>query len=109
MARFITQIPTTKTPEQVNATVQEYMGLEGFSLTEHKGQMLWKKGNGFVSGPQYIFVVPLNNGMIQIEAFIKFAILPGVYAGEMGITGFFGAIPKGMLRTRVDNLVSILG
>lgn len=38
----------------------------------------------------------------MLEAWIKFAILPGVYVGEMGTKGFVGALPKQLLKERVD-------
>ncbi|MBR5285728.1 MAG: zinc ribbon domain-containing protein, partial [Clostridia bacterium] len=41
---------------------------------------------------------------IVVEAWIKFAVVPGVYAGEMGIDGVFGAVPKSMLSGRVRNV-----
>ena len=46
--------------------------------------------------------VQKNDGSYVLEAWIKFAILPGVYVGEMGTKGFVGALPKQLLKERVD-------
>ncbi|MDR3207430.1 MAG: hypothetical protein LBT60_03770, partial [Oscillospiraceae bacterium] len=69
----------------------------------YKGAKVWKKGVGILTAPQYLFVA-YGPDSLHIEAFIKYALLPGVYIGEMGITGFFGAAPKGILRSRVTQL-----
>jgi hypothetical protein len=56
-----------------------------------------------MTAPQYL-VIAYGPDFIHIEAFLRYPLLPGVYVGEMGLTGFFGALPKGLLRTRVTNL-----
>lgn len=73
-----------------------------------KDENVWKKGKGVLTGPQYIKLTPLNDGTYILEAWVKFAILPGVYVGEMGITGFFGAIPKSFLKARVEMIFQCL-
>ena len=39
---------------------------------------------GIAKGPSFIKVMA-GNGRIIVETWIKFAALPGVYAGELGI------------------------
>jgi hypothetical protein len=39
---------------------------------------------------------------------LKYPLLPGVYVGEMGITGIFGALPKKWLRDTVRKLEALL-
>lgn len=41
---------------------------------------------------------------VGVQAWIKFAILPGVYAGEMGLKGFWGIAIKKMLQARVNEM-----
>ena len=108
MARFVYQFPTTKTPDQAYALINQYMAAEGFSTAMYNGEPIWKKGVGFLAAPQYIRVFPTTNGTVNIEAFIKYAILPGVYVGEMGLDGFFGFAIKKVLRDRVNVLIQVL-
>ena len=104
MARYIHTFATNLTPEETAAVVQQFMQNVAFRYLPYKnGEMVWKKGNGFLAAPQYIKVTQLN-GQITVEAFLKIAILPGVFAGEMGLTGFFGFAIKETLRNRVTVL-----
>lgn len=61
-----------------------------------------KKGVGLLTAPQFLKLSVNNDGSYVLEAWIKFAILPGVYVGEMGTKGFVGALPKQLLKERVD-------
>jgi len=45
---------------------------------------------------------------VKLEAWIKFALLPGIYLGEIGIKGVMGAIPKRKLRHRVEEIEKII-
>lgn len=84
----------------VSSEIAKYLTNEGFSIVTHKGQQVWKKGMGILTAPQYIALFFSQNEVV-IEAFLRYAILPGVYVGEMGIDGVFGAIPKTALKGRV--------
>jgi len=108
MARFSYDFQTPYTPEQVNVFLNDFAEKEGFTFTSREGEQVLKKGSGWVSGPQFIKIL-FSPGAVHIEAWIKFAILPGVYVGEMGITGVFGAAIKAMLRPRVRNIIVGLG
>lgn len=61
-----------------------------------------EKGVGLLTAPQFLKLSVNNDGSYVLEAWIKFAILPGVYVGEMGTKGFVGALPKQLLKERVD-------
>lgn len=43
-----------------------------------------------------------------MEAWLKYVLLPGVYFGEMGVTGFYAIAVKKPLKKRVDTLAAIL-
>ena len=68
---------------------------------------MYKKGMGVATGPSFVKVMA-GNERIVVEAWIKFAALPGVYAGETGIDGVLGAIPKSFLKTRVQYVESLI-
>lgn len=107
MARFITDFQANRPDEQVRQVVMDYLGKEGFSYTTSKGEPVWKKGMGLMAAPQFV-KVECQNGRVHLEAWLKYALLPGVYVGEMGLKGFFGIAIKKMLKSRVDTLVQIL-
>ena len=84
--------------------IGDYLSAEGFKQETYKGVLAWRKGNGILTGPQYV-IISYGPDFVQVEAFLKFAILPGVYAGEMGANnGFVGAIPKSMLLRRISTI-----
>ena len=105
MARFVQHFTTPYSPQQVMDFVSSYMLKEGFTNKTVNGESCWQKGMGIMTGPQFLRVYQTNNGYV-IEAWIKFAVLPGVYAGEMGITGAAGAIPKSLLKSRVEAILN---
>lgn len=104
MARYIQQFSSPYSAQEVSNVFSSYMMSEGFELVDYKGEKVWKKGMGLMTAPQYIKLTALSDGTYLMEAWLKFAILPGVYAGEMGLKGFVGAIPKGFLNNRVNAL-----
>lgn len=103
MARYQNTMQTPGQSDFYAPTINQYMLSEGFTLTDYKGAMVWKKGMGLLTAPQY-FSIQYKDNLIYLEAFIRFAILPGVFVGEMGTKGFFGAIPKGLLKQRVSTV-----
>jgi len=108
MARFSYDFQTPYTPEQVNAFLNDFAQKEGFTFTSRDGEQVLKKGSGWVAAPQFIKVL-FSPGAVHIEAWLKYALLPGVYVGEMGLTGFFGFALKDVLKTRVKNIIAGLG
>ena len=101
MARYQYAMQTPGPAEFYAPAINQYMVNEGFKLIDYKGAKVWKKGVGMVTAPQY-FSIQYHDNVVYLEAFIRYALLPGVYVGEMGIDGFFGAWPKQMLKGRVD-------
>ena len=105
--RFVTNFMINRSEEFVWSVTQDFFAKEGFQLTEYKGERVWKKGNGWFTGPQFM-KVEYGNGQVHLEAWLKFAILPGVYCGEYGIDGARFFAVKAHLRTRVDALIRLL-
>ena len=88
---------------QLFADIHQYMLNEGYEYRNFEGENVYKKGKGFSLGPTFLKFMA-DQDRIVVEAWIKFAVVPGVYAGEMGIDGVFGAVPKSMLSGRVRNV-----
>ena len=103
MARYQNAIQTPGPARNYEPAISQYMQNEGFSIVDYKGQMVWKKGIGLATAPQF-FSIQYGDNVVCLEAFIRFPLLPGVYVGEMGISGFFGALPKSLLKQRVSTV-----
>ena len=100
MARYTNSIKTEENPDDLEADIEDYLKKNGFSLYEPK-ENVWKKGMGILTGPQFISF-EVKPGKLILEAWIKFALFPGVYVGEMGTEGFFAFIPKKQLKNNVE-------
>lgn len=107
MSRYVKELPVNKSPEQIQAIANQFFDKEGFKQVPYKGEQVWKKGMGIMVGPQYVTVKD-SSGMVRVEAWIKFALLPGVYLGELGLEGFVGAIPKSLLKGKISRLEQLL-
>lgn len=102
MARYRNQLPTRHPPDQVHRHLANYLTSQGFRLVDPQ-QNVWQKGMGLMLGPQFVRYES-HPGQLLLEAWIKFALLPGVYLGEMGIDGVFAFIPKKMLKGKVQEI-----
>ncbi|MBW2703941.1 MAG: hypothetical protein JRF33_24235 [Deltaproteobacteria bacterium] len=105
MSRYTNDIAITGSVDEAMEKATEYLTAEGFKLKE--GGTAWKKGMGLMLGPQFLQVDRREDGL-HLEAWIKFAILPGWYVGEMGLDGVFAIIPKRKLKKRVEALEELL-
>lgn len=107
MARYQADYATVRPDEWIRPIAEDFFKREGFVQTEYKGKLVWKKGSGWFAAPQYI-QLEYGQGRLHIEAFLRWVILPGVYGGEMGLSGFWGFAVKAMLQERVNNLIRLL-
>lgn len=103
MSRYVHDLETHKAKDEVTKITEEYLEKEGFKKTTYKGEECWKKGMGVLTGPQYVKVEPAE-GKVHIEGWIQFAVLPGVYVGEMDTSGALAIIPKRKLKGRIEEL-----
>ena len=107
MARFTAELPTGKPDDMVRFIADDFLLKEGFQQVTHKNEVVWKKGKGLMVAPQFI-KYQTRGGNVHLEAWLKYAILPGVYCGEMGLDGAMGFAVKKVLKDRVDALARLL-
>ncbi len=107
MARYQNSFVSSKSPEEIQQVLTKFCEMEGFKFVTYKGEQVYKKGSGIMTAPQFV-KVSVNGNQIFLEAWLKSALLPGVYVGEMGLDGFAAAVPKSMLKTRVERLLASL-
>jgi hypothetical protein len=106
MARYTNDIASKKSAAAIDKIVKEFMNSEGFRPWDREANT-WKKGQGIMAGPQLI-KVETSSGKVHIEAWIKFAWFPGVYAGELGLVGVRGFAVKAALRSKVKRLEELI-
>lgn len=106
MSRSMWDFQAGKPLADVNFIINDYLTKEGFRIVDYKGEKVWKKGSGWLTAPQYMGFKFLNGSTIHIEAWIRFALLPGVYLGDLALKGFFGFALKKYLLGRVNHLIN---
>lgn len=107
MARYIADFQTGKPDDMIRFITEDFFQKEGFTLVNFKGEAVWKKGSGLMTAPQFVKLSSVN-GTVHLEAWLKNAILPGVYVGELGLNGAYGWAIKKVLKDRVNTLTSLL-
>lgn len=107
MARYVNQLPLTKEPQILTQMIGNYLTKEGFVNKTYHGELVWQKGIGLAVAPQFIKFDFTENSVI-VEAWLKYAILPGVYLGEQNLKGIFGIAVKSILKTRVKSVETII-
>lgn len=107
MARYQKVLPTRRAPVELHHLLVNYLTGQGFRLVDQQ-QNLWQKGMGLLTGPQFIRFES-HPWQLRLEAWIKFAVLPGVYVGEWGIDGLFLIVLKKLLKSRVVEIERLAG
>lgn len=100
MARYVRDFQLSGTPEQMYAAVEQYLMNQGYTPAQVKGENVLKKGDGWVSGPT-CFKFSFYSGFMRMETWMMYAVLPGVFAGELGTEGFVGCAAKGPWKDRI--------
>ena len=104
MPRSVFRFTSPQPQQQVFDTFMSYFNSEGFAYHVEEGEQCLKKGVGVATAPQFVKINALD-GVYTLEAWIKFAVVPGAYVHDMDLKGFTGALPKSQLKTRVNNFL----
>jgi len=102
MSRYQNTISTDESADSLLDAISNYLTQEGFKQID-PAENIWKKGMGIMLGPQFVRF-EVRSGALNLEAWIKFALFPGLYVGEMGIDGMLAFVPKRMLKKRVADI-----
>jgi hypothetical protein len=81
---------------------------KGFEYVTFKGEQVWKKGKGFFTAPKLMKFNFIENNKLQIEAWIKTAILPGIYVGESDLDSNYGFLIKAELKSLIKKIYEML-
>lgn len=107
MARHIKEFQINAAPQAVHMVLNQYLQSEGYEYINYDGENVFKKGNGFLGNPTF-FKFAYSGNMVRMETWMKYAFFPGIYIGELSITGFVGCAVKGAWKERIDNVENIL-
>ncbi len=107
MPRYMRDFPMIGTPDQMYGMVRDYLFSEGYVETNVKGENVLKKGDGWVSGPT-CFKISFYGNFMRMESWMLYAVLPGVYGGEIGVDGFVGSATKGPWKKRIAHIEQML-
>jgi len=97
MARYTQDYMLLAAPEATWPEVQRYFTNKGFTYKDFEGEMVFQKGNGWLAAPTFAKVAYYSD-RIRVELWMKNAILPYLYVGEIGIEGFYGWAVKGKMK-----------
>lgn len=106
MGRYIQDYFYNGQIDGVMQSVDSYMQTAGFQPVLFDGENVYKKGNGFLTAPRF-FKISYVQGVIRVEAWMKYALLPGVYVGEMDLSGFAGSAVRKPLKDAVAYAESV--
>ena len=107
MARYTSDFRVEANQQEFFNRAHELLTGMGYKFVVHKGEEVFKKGSGWVSAPTF-FKITYSGTTVRIQAWMKTALLPGVYIGEQGIDGFYGWAVKEVLKGRVGQLEKML-
>lgn len=107
MARYIKDFQINTDFQSVYSAINQYLQREGYEYINYDGENVFKKGKGVMSGPSF-FKFSYSGNMVRMETWMKYALLPGVYVGELGVTGFAAAAVKGPWKNRIRQIEAIL-
>lgn len=108
MARFVQEYRLQGSPDACFQAVHQFLTREGFEYTVYEQEQVFQKGNGWVLAPTFLKVT-FAPDRVRLEAWIKMALMPGVFAGEYPIEGFYGCAAKGTMKNAVKTLDRVLG
>ncbi len=103
MARYVKDFPTCADAQAIHNDLYGYLTAEGYEYIQYDGENVFKKGQGFVSGPTF-FKFTYYENFVRMETWMKMAFLPGVYIGELELEGFVGSAGKGPWKKRVKQI-----
>lgn len=107
MARYIKDFQISVDPQTAHSAVDQYLQREGYEYINFDGENVFKKGNGIIANPTF-FKLSYSGNMVRMETWMKYALLPGVYVGELDTTGFVGSAVKGPWKNRIKNIENTL-
>lgn len=102
MSRYTYDLKLDKPADFVEFMMNDYLGKNGFSMSEWKQQPAYRAGDAMLEGYKYM-TWSYTNGVLHIEAWLK-----GTFGREMGLKGFAGCLQKKPFKKSLENLYTLL-
>lgn len=111
MSRYTNVLRTALSQQEAQGIISAYLESAGFKYRQEAQEMVWRKGVGWLAAPQFMKAEAATDGTVRIESWMaQFALLPGVYFGEMDPTqGVYGFAVKAFLKQNITELEGRLG
>lgn len=106
MARYIQDVILNQPEDFVAFMMNDYLQKNSFTLKTWNGAPAYVRGSflsAFFIEKYRIMTWSYNNGVLHLEA-----CLGGIFGGEMGLTGFYGAMIKNAYRKDIEQLIALL-
>lgn len=107
MPRYIKEYPRNSFSGNHYREICDYLTKNGFEQTTCEGERVFQRGTGAMVAPSFLKLT-YTPDKVRVEAWLKTAILPGVFVGEMGLTGFAGSAARGKLKKAVAYIDTLL-
>ena len=88
-------------PRPLMDAIGMFLTSEGYTYKIKNNEGFFQKGNGILMGPTFIKIQP-SQGQVMVQAWMKYALLPGVYFGEIDLASPIGFAVKEPLKNRVS-------
>lgn len=103
MARTTLTFNCTKPMENVDNTIANILTLSGYKKIDQKGEIVWKKGTGFLTAIQYIKIEYGDNTVIA-SGWIRAGASGIIESKEIALDGVAGSIPKKAVKKVLDKI-----
>ena len=107
MGRYTNIFSFNGDPRPLMDTIGKFLISEGYTYKVKNNEGFFQKGNGILTGPTFIKIQP-SQGQMMVQAWMKYALLPGVYFGEIDLASPIGYAVKGPLKNRVSYIENLI-
>lgn len=109
MARCIRKYNCPHNGEMIMSQINTYLVAQGYTYKNYDGEMVYHKGNGWLSNPRCFKVQRLDD-CITVEGWMKWSLLPFIAVGEIDYSenSFVGAIPRKQMQTDAAGIERIM-
>lgn len=109
MSRCIKKYNCQNNGEMIMSQINTYLIAQGYTYKNYDGEMVYHKGNGWLSNPRCFKIHRLDE-CITIEGWMKWSLLPFIAVGEIDYSenSFLGAIPRKLMQTDAAGIERII-
>lgn len=96
------ELPFTCDKEKAREVTVEFLQKKGFKAVTEGAEVVWKKGNGFLTAMQYVKTDMLRTKIVA-EAWVRMA-----FFSQSTLDGFIAGAPKRILKKTIGELADVL-